>query len=168
MAITAPFALSACGTSFDAQTNQQYQAADGANLRTGPIHVYNGLFVDNGDGRATFSGALLSADPQEIVKFSVNKDATTGTFSLNPTIQLEANELKTLGPGGEVIFGMEGATAGTYVTVTFESASGDVASLEVPIVERTEMYDDVSKTPVKKKATPKTKATEKATESASE
>ncbi|HPU14165.1 MAG TPA: hypothetical protein PLQ19_10260 [Aeromicrobium sp.] len=169
LTVAAPFALSACGTSFNAQTNQQYQAGVGSNLRTGPIHVYNGLFVanDEGDGKmpsATFSGALLSAEPQKIIQLSVTSGATTASFPPYAPIELEANKLKTLGADGEFFIQMETVEPGAVVTVTFESASGDVASLEVPVVERTKMYADVATKPAKKKESTKTQATEAAPE----
>ena len=171
LTVAAPFALSACGTSFNAQTNQQYQAGVGSNLRTGPIQVYNGLFVSNDDSdempSATFSGGLLSAEPQKIIQVSVAADGATVTAEPSVPVNLEANKLKTLGAAGEFVISMESLVPGAVVTVTFESASGDVASLEVPVVERTEMYADVATKPAKsakEKSSPKTEATEDAPE----
>lgn len=141
LAATAPFALSACGTSFGAQTNQQYQAGIGANLRTGPVEVYNGVFVDNGNDTFTFSGALLAEEPQTIESVSI--DGTTK--KLAQPIELEADLLLTLGSKGEVIVSSDDIDAGDYVTVTFAASPGGDVSIEVPVVERTETYKSVAK-----------------------
>lgn len=142
LAVSAPFALSACGTSFGAQTNQQYQAGVGANLRTGPIGVYNGLFVDNGDGTATFSGGLLSDEAQTIESVTVDGAAK----KLARPISLEPNALLTLGTAGEIVVRSDVA-AGDYVTISFAATPGGDVSIEVPVVTRTEMYADVAKRP---------------------
>lgn len=156
LAVTVPFTLSACGTSFGAQTNQQYQAAIGANLRTGPIHVYNGLFVANDSDpkapSATFSGALLSSERQRITEVGIEHDGTTATLDLADyagPITLNADTLTTLGADGEIVAAAEFLTPGNYVTVTFTSATGDTATVEVPVVDRTSVYDDVAREPVK-------------------
>ncbi|SKB08030.1 hypothetical protein [Aeromicrobium choanae] len=142
LAVAAPFALSACGTSFGAQTNQQYQAAVGSNLRTGPIGVYNGLFVDNADGTATFSGGLLSTEDQTIESVTVDGAAK----KLARPITLKPNTLLTLGAAGEIVVKSDIA-AGDYVTISFAATPGGDVSIEVPVVARTEMYADVAKRP---------------------
>lgn len=143
LAATAPFALSACGTSFGAQTNQQYQAGVGANLRTGPVGVYNGLFVDNGDGTLTFSGGLLSEEAQTIESVSVDGAAK----KLPRAISLEPDALLTLGTTGEIIIRSDDIAAGDYVTISFAATPGGDVSIEVPVVERTATYDSVAKRP---------------------
>ncbi|GAA3542349.1 hypothetical protein AFL01nite_09580 [Aeromicrobium flavum] len=143
LALTAPFALSACGTSFGAQTNQQYQAAVGSNLRHGPVEVHNGLFVDNGDGTATFSGALLADEDQTIESVSVDGAAK----KLARPIQLKADTLLTLGPAGEIVVKGDEVAEGAYVTISFAATPGGDASVEVPVVGRTSMYESVAKRP---------------------
>lgn len=142
LAVSAPFALSACGTSFGAQTNQQYQAGVGANLRTGPVGVYNGLFVDNGDGTATFSGGLLATEAQTIESVTVDGAAK----KLARPISLKPGALLTLGSAGEIIVRSDIA-AGDYVTINFAATPGGDVSLEVPVVRRTDMYADVARRP---------------------
>ncbi|WP_286930190.1 MULTISPECIES: hypothetical protein [Aeromicrobium] len=142
LAVAAPFALSACGTSFGAQTNQQYQAAVGSNLRTGPIGVYNGLFVDNADGTATFSGGLLSTENQTIESVTVDGAAK----KLARPITLKPDTLLTLGTAGEIVVKSDIA-AGDYVVISFAATPGGDVSIEVPVVARTEMYADVAKRP---------------------
>lgn len=158
LAVAAPFALSACGTSFGAQTNQQYQAGVGANLRTGELQAFNALFVDNGDGTATFSGALLAFDEDQTIS-SVAVDETEA--ELAEPIELTVNELATLGGEAEIVLRNDEVTAGDYVTITFTATPAGAVSLKVPVVARTETYDSVAEAP-KPTATPSTEATEAA------
>lgn len=141
LAATAPFALSACGTSFGAQTNQQYQAGVGANLRTGPVGVYNGLFVDNGNGTLTFSGALLAEEAQTIESVSVDGAAK----KLARPISLQPGALLTIGETGEIIVKSADIAAGDYVTISFAASPGGDVSIAVPVVERSATYDSVAK-----------------------
>ncbi len=143
LAVAAPFALSACGTSFGAQTNQQYQAAVGSNLRSGPIGIYNGLFVENPNGSVTFSGALLSAEKQTIESVSVD-----GAAKKLPTpITLEPNTLLTLGSEGEIVIRSADISAGDYVTINFAASPAGDVSIDVPVVARTREYASVASAP---------------------
>jgi hypothetical protein len=144
LAASAPFALSACGTSFGAQTNQQYQAGIGANLRSGPLGVYNGLFVDNGNGTMTFSGGLLADERQTIESVSIDGAAKR----LGRAITVAPNELLTLGTTGEIVVKTADIEAGDYVTISFTASPAGDVSIEVPVVERTETYADVAKRPI--------------------
>ena len=77
-ATTTLLALSACG--FDAQTNQQYQAAVGANLY-GDVDVLNSVLVANDDGSATVSAGFVN-----------NTDDEQGLSSVSVTT-MDGNEL---------------------------------------------------------------------------
>lgn len=151
-----PLVLSACGTSFSAQTNQQYQQSIGANLRDidAPVQIYNGLFVDNGDGTATFSGALLARSEDRVIE-SVEVTASgtdvNATPSGTPTVvdlpnglELTAEMLAPLGEGGEIIVDNEDVVEGRYALLTLNLASGEQVSLNLPVVARTEQYSSVA------------------------
>lgn len=151
-----PLVLSACGTSFSAQTNQQYQQSIGANLRDidAPVQIYNGLFVDNGDGTATFSGALLARSEDRVIE-SVEVTASgtdvNATPSGTPTVvdlpnglELTAEMLAPLGEGGEIIVDNEDVGEGRYALLTLNLASGEQVSLNLPVVARTEQYSSVA------------------------
>lgn len=143
IALASTFALSACSSNFSAQTNHSYQAAVGSNVRSGPIQVFNALFVDNGDGTATFSGALLSPEgSQEIVKVA----AEGAEVALAGPITLEEQTLLTIGSEGEIIASLDPSAIGRNIKLTLTSAAGDSVALSAVVVERTEMYDSVSKT----------------------
>ncbi|TSD68197.1 hypothetical protein [Aeromicrobium piscarium] len=151
-----PLVLSACGTSFSAQTNQQYQQSIGANLRDtdAPVQIYNGLFVDNGDGTATFSGALLArAEDQVVESVEVTSSGTDVTASPSGTptlvdlpngIELTAELLAPVGADGEIIVEDDEVVEGRYALVTLNLSSGQQVSLNVPVVARSEMYSSVA------------------------
>ena len=142
IALASTFALSACGSNFSAQTNHQYQAAVGSNVRSGPIQVFNALFVDNGDGTATFSGALLAPeDSQEIVEAAV----AGADVSLSGPITLAENTLFTVGSKGEIITTLDANKIGRNIELTLTAASGDKLTVSAVVVERSAMYDSVAK-----------------------
>lgn len=147
VAAVASLVLSACGTGFGAQTNQQYQASIGANLRTGDLHLYNALFVDNGDGTATFSASALATDDLSISVATVTPTSGSPiTVTLAEPVELPADELVTFGSAGEIVVESADVTAGGYTEITLSGDGGD-ATLEVPVVERISDYESVARTP---------------------
>lgn len=143
IALASTFALSACSSNFGAQTNHSYQAAVGSNVRSGPIQVFNALFVDNQDGTATFSGALLSPEgSQEIV----SANAEGAEVTLAAPITLEEQTLLTIGAEGEIIASLDPSAVGRNIKLTLTGADGDSVTVSAVVVERTEMYDSVAKT----------------------
>lgn len=148
-ALTATLGLSACGTSFGAQTNQQYQAAVGADVRSGPVLALNTLFVDNGDGTATLSTTFVnkSGDEQVLrgVMVSVGDDAPV---MVEPSSQVEVpvDGSRHVGKDGEVVVELDALTGGTYADTVFTFDSAGEVEIDAPVVRRTAMYDDVART----------------------
>ena len=143
-------ALAGCsGTGVGAQTNQQYQAGVGANLRTGQVQLYNALAVDNEDGTATLSAVIVntSEETQKLDAASATtSDGTSVDSQIAPAIVGPGDSFDT-GPAATVVFSGGDMKAGDYVTLTlaFDKA-GDV-TVDVPVVTRTEMYSDVAENP---------------------
>jgi hypothetical protein len=142
-------ALTGCsGTGVNAQTNQQYQAGVGANLRTGEVQLYNTLAVDNGDGTATLSAVIVNTSGRTQKLDSATATTTSGgdPIDLNtaPAIIGPRDSFNT-GPAATVVFTGGTVKPGDYLTLTltFDKA-GDV-SIEAPVVPRTETYADVAK-----------------------
>ena len=139
--------LAGCsGTGVGAQTNQQYQAGVGANLRTGQVQLYNALAVDNDDGTATLSAVIVntSEETQKLDAASaVTSDGTPVDSQIAPAIVGPGDSFDT-GPAATVVFSGGDIKAGDYVTLTlaFDKA-GDV-TIDIPVVTRTEMYADVA------------------------
>ncbi len=157
-ATTALLALSACG--FDAQTNQQYQAAVGANLH-GDVDVLNALLVANEDGSATISAGFVNNTDSEQALSSVTATTLTGeelpVRGLRLLLPLPDDKLATLGyasdAGGFRV--TEGAEAGYYVKVTFSFTDSAAVTIEAPVVPRTAEYDKVvGKNPLPDEPTP--------------
>lgn len=144
---TAALGLGGCaGTGVDAQTNAQYQPGVGANVRSGSIQLFNALAVDNGDGTATFSAAILNRDdtPAKLQRAeAVASDGSDVDVTGGPAI-VGAGKLFNTGKAGVVILEDEELEAGEYVTVKLSFDGGRTVSVEAPVVARTAIYDEVA------------------------
>lgn len=146
-AATALLALSACG--FEAQTNQQYQAAVGANSH-GDVDVLNSVLVANKDGSATVSAAFVNNTDAEQALSNVTVTTMDGkelaVRGLRSLLPLPVDQLTNLGfasdAGGFRV--MEGAEAGYYVKVTFSFTDSAAVTIETPVVARTAEYAKVT------------------------
>ncbi|TXJ06017.1 MAG: hypothetical protein E6Q27_04520 [Aeromicrobium sp.] len=141
IALASTFALSACGTNFNAQTNNSYQASVGTNVRDGAIQVFNALFVANDNGTATFSGALLApGEDQEIVSATVDGKEV----ELAAPIELKADTLLTVGAFGEIIVELDPKEVGGNVDLVLTAASGEKLKVSAIVVARTDRYKNVA------------------------
>lgn len=150
LTVAATLALASCaGTGDNAQTNQQYQAGVGTNLRSGQVQLYNALAVDNGDGTATLSTVALNTT-DETQRLS---SATATTSQDRPVDVVTApaiigpNDTFNTGPAATVMLTGGAVEPGDYfmLTLTFDRA-GEV-TIEAPVVTRTEMYAEVATKP---------------------
>jgi hypothetical protein len=145
----AALALAGCGgTGDDAQTNQQYQAGVGANLRTGEVQLYNALAVDNGDGTATLSAVVVNTTDKtqklDNATATATSDGDLVDVNIAPAIIGPHDSFNT-GPAATVVFTGGTVEPGDYVTLTLSfDQAGDV-TIEAPVVTRTKIYDDVAK-----------------------
>lgn len=142
--------LSACGTNFGAQTNQQYQAAAGANHRSGDIEALGLVLVSNKDGSATVAGSLLNttrsveqltgitARSLEGKKLAASADNSPARLDLPVDQSVQLGEHKTL-----VAF-VDGVRAGGYVTLTLEFSDSPSVTIDVPVVSRTAEYSGIA------------------------
>ena len=142
-------ALAGCsGTGVHAQTNQQYQAGVGANLRTGEVQLYNTLAVDNGDGTATLSAVVVNATDETQKLDSATATTTSGGNPVDVTTApalIGARDSLNTGPAATVVLTGGTVKPGDYVTLTLSfDKAGDV-TIEAPVVDRTKMYDDVAR-----------------------
>ena len=147
LAATTAFGLSGCaGTGMDAQTNAQYQTGVGANVRSGSIQLFNALAVDNGDGTASFSAAILNrADtPAKLTGATARgSDGSKVEATTAPAI-VDPGQLFNTGKAGAVILQDKELQAGEYVTVKLTFNGGRSVSVEAPVVARTAIYDEVA------------------------
>ncbi|WP_332641645.1 hypothetical protein [Aeromicrobium sp.] len=147
-AATTLLALSACG--FEAQTNQQYQAAVGANV-FGDVDVLNALLVANEDGSATVSAGFVNKTGEEQRLASVTITTLAGEELVVrspklPALPIPVDILTTLGSAGDTasFTVTQGAEAGYYVRATFTFSDSAPVTIEIPVVARTADYDKVT------------------------
>lgn len=149
-AALAALALSGCaGTGVDAQTNARYQPGVGANVRTGEIQLFNALAVDNGNDTATVSVTILNTTSSAARLTSASARLSDGKalrVTTAPAI-IDSDETMSTGPAGAIIVEGPGAAAGTYADLTLKFSGGRTATVEAPIVARTEEYASVATTP---------------------
>ncbi len=145
-AAAALLTLGACG--FDAQTNQQYQAAVGANAH-GDVDVLNALLVANEDGSATVSASLVNNTDSEQSLTSVTVTTMDGkeltVRGLSDELPLPEGTLANLGLSSDVggFQVTEGAEPGYYLKTTFSFTNSSPVTIETPVVARTAEYDKV-------------------------
>jgi hypothetical protein len=145
------FALAGCaGTGDNAQTNQQYQAGVGTNLRTGQVQLYNALAVDNGDGTATLSTVVLNTTDRTQKLDSASASVPNGGRGVGvqaaPAIIGPGATFNT-GPAATVVFTGKALKPGDYVTVTLRFDDAGEVSVDAPVVTRTTMYSSVASKP---------------------
>lgn len=149
LALATMLALGGCGTGFNAQTNQVYQPAVGANAR-GDVDAMNTLFVGNADGSATLSVDLQNnlKEEQQLSSVSVTTldDKPLNVRSPKNLLPLEPGVLTSLGDvkDSQVFVVSEGAKPGFYVKVTFTFTESASLTVEAPVVARTAEYDSVA------------------------
>jgi hypothetical protein len=145
--VTAAFALSACGTSFGAQTNQVYQPGTGANER-GDVDALHTLLVENPDGSATLSTSLLNrVDDQTLTSVSVTDGDGAELEVRSPRIALPlpSGVLVRTGDAASAAFVVaEGAEPGSYVEVTLTFSDSGPLTINTPVVARSAQYESVT------------------------
>jgi len=150
VAAVAVIGLAGCaGTSDEAQTNAQYQPGVGANVRTGAIQLYNALAVDNGDGTATFSAAILNRDSTSAKLTGATAKASNDSkvdVTTAPAI-VGAGKVFNTGKAGAILLTDKKLTAGDYVEVTLKFNGGRQVKVDAPVVARSAVYDDVATGP---------------------
>jgi len=152
LVVVAGLSLSACGTSFGAQTNKVYQPAVGANER-GDVESHNTLLVSNGDGSATLSAGLVNEldEDQTLTSVTVTDEEGADLAVRSPKIALPlpSGVLTSLGgvTDGGVFVVTAGAEPGAYVNVTYTFSGSGELTVKSPVVSRAEHageYDAVA------------------------
>ena len=149
LSAVAMLTLGACG--FDAQTNQQYQPAVGANYRSPAIDVLNTLLVSNANKSATLSASVINNTGAQQALSSVTVTTLDGTKTLpvrsaKILLPLPQDAAAVLGQasdaGGFVV--TNGAEAGYYVKVTLNFTDSAPVTIDAPVVARTADYNFVT------------------------
>jgi hypothetical protein len=139
--------LAGCGTGFQAQTNAVYQASIGTNNRSSDVEVLNALFVKNDDGTATLSAGLVNQALQSDRLVTVDAQTLAGTpveVRFDGPVSAPVRRLATLGAKPQTIISGEELFAGQFLNVAMTFANAGNIEMQVPIVNRTAMYDKVA------------------------
>lgn len=148
LAVTAALTLSACGTSFGAQTSQVYQPSVGANER-GDVDALHTLLVSNADGSATVSAALVNnlEDEQTLTSITVANAEGEELPVRSPRIALPLppEALVQTGSDEAAVFTVtEGAEPGDYIDITFTFSESGPLTVNAPVVTRTAEFESVA------------------------
>jgi len=150
VAAVAALGLTGCaGTGMDAQTNAQYQPAIGANVRTGAIQLFNALAVDNGNGTATFSAAVLNTttDPAKLAGATARTSSGATVKAIIAPAIVGAGRIFDTGKPGALVLSSPKLTAGDYVTVKLTFSGGKSVTVDAPVVGRNATYTSVANAP---------------------
>lgn len=146
VALLASVVLSACGSGFNAETNRAYNAAEGSNHRAGDVMVLNALFVDNENGTATFSATFLNTIGSPLTLSGVNGTTMSGQpldISLAGPVSLADGVMYASGMQSADIVLNGGFEVGRFVNIVLSFSNADDVELELPIVMRTAVFQDV-------------------------
>lgn len=146
-AIAASLVLTGCGTGRNAETSRNYDAAVGSNDRGGEVEVHNALFVANDNQTATLSTRLLNTTDEvnKLTGVTVTGEQNQPLkVTLNGPLTLTPGQLAEVGDDGEVFLDASDVVPGYFVTITFEFADSASIAMDVPVVERTDIYSTVA------------------------
>jgi len=147
--VIATAALSGCGSSFNAQTDQIYQPAVGSNNRESQVYVLNALVVTGGTNGALVAGLLNEADTDDVltgVTAKANNGNDLTATIVGDQVPLPSRSLVRLSQDAAVaISGTDAAElgAGGSISVTFTFQNADPVTLDAPIEAREGPYADV-------------------------
>lgn len=131
-------APTACG--FNAQTDQQYQPAEGIIDRSGAVDILDALVVADEDGNGALVATLANDTKQDDALQSVTGSGIEGSSG---TIPVPAEGVADLTKQGPVAVKGPDVKPGKFVELTLEFRSGQSTTLKVPVVAATGVYADV-------------------------
>lgn len=150
---SAPVALGGCvaTTNFDAQTDQIYSAADGANDRSGSVDVLNALVVSEEPGTGRVIAGLVNNEalqPDELTGVRGVGDSAELTVSVDEgETEIPASGLLQLADDGSAVVSVSGdpelVAPGGYVELAFSFAEGEEIEIDVPVLPPGTDYTEV-------------------------
>ena len=130
-------ALSSCGVSFGAQTDQVYNPSVGVDDRSGEVDVLNALIVSGTNGSGTVVATLVNNDQQtdDTLK-SVSGAGKDAGMTVKPggDTTIPAGGLLNMATQSAVTIRGQRVVPGNFVTITFSFDRAQSATLEVPVV----------------------------------
>lgn len=130
-------ALSSCGVSFGAQTDQVYNPSVGVDDHSGQVDVLNALIVSGTNGSGTVVASLVNKNQQtdDTLKgvSGAGKDAGM-TVKPGGDTTIPAGGLLNLATQGAVTIHGQRVVPGNFVTITFSFDRAQSVTLDVPVV----------------------------------
>lgn len=130
-------ALSSCGVSFGAQTDQVYNPSVGVDDRSGQVDVLNALIVSGTNGSGTVVASLVNKNQQtdDTLKgvSGAGKDAGM-TVKPGGDTTIPAGGLLNLATQGAVTIHGQRVVPGNFVTITFSFDRAQSVTVDVPVV----------------------------------
>lgn len=157
--VVAMFAVTGCGSNFNAQSEQMYQPAVGMSDRSGQVYAINTLIVTDGKGDGTVIAALINqAHRDDRLRGVTVVDDKGSTLQVAPLpangLRLASTQSVQLADSGAVRVSGSSLQAGTVVSVTFTFAQAAPVTLDVPVVNDSSTYASVPVGPVASGSTP--------------
>lgn len=174
-ALLAVPALSACGVSFGAATDQPYQPGDGVIDRSGAIDVLNALVVSAtpGSGRLVVGLVNNTDEDDELTGVVAAGDGSPVTFELGDgETTIPAGELLNLAGDDAAVVSVTGdeesVLPGKFLRLTLQFQTADDVTVNVPVLAQNEDYADVEIPDAEATASATDTPTESSTESPEE
>lgn len=146
-AATLSLALTACGASFSAQTQQPYQAAEGTNIESGSIKVRNMLVLADAEGKGELHSAIINDGSSDDTLTGIAQapagtpDGVDGnwapgevTFGNVRTFTLQAGDALTLPPSTGQPITVTGVKPGQMVNVTITFGQAAPITAYIPVL----------------------------------
>ena len=124
-----------CAASFGAQTQQPYQAAEGANADTGPIAARNLLIVADAEGKGVLWGTLVNNGTTDDRLAAVTVDPSVEGVKTGGSqeLPLPAGQAVPLGTRGKAIT-VTGAKPGRMIKLTLSFGEAAPITAQIPVL----------------------------------
>lgn len=134
-------AMTACG--FNIQTDQIYQPGVGVDNRSGTVDVLAAVVVSAKDGTGTFVATLVNNDLDKAITLE-RVQARDLEAQLGKPIEVPANGLVNMADLGAIAITGSDVAPGGFARVTLEFSNGQDTTVNVPIVDDSGDYADVT------------------------
>jgi hypothetical protein len=134
-------AVSACGVSFGAQTDQVYNPTVGVDDQSGQVYVLNALIVSGSNGSGTVVASLVNNDQQTADTLKgvsgAGKDSSL-SVKLGGDTTIPAGGLLNLATQGNVTAHGQRIVPGNFVEITFSFDRAQAITVDVPVVSHSD------------------------------
>jgi hypothetical protein len=130
-------ALSSCGVSFGAQTDQPYQPAAGVDNNSGTVDVLNALVVSGTDGSGTVVATLVNNDqvhPDRLKGVAGAGSDSNLTVKMAGETAIPAGGLLNLATKAAITVRGQRIVKGYFVNLTFSFDRAEAITVDVPVM----------------------------------